>query len=91
MADFRTRLTLQVIEEVRKFFKEKTFNTIIPRNIKLAEAPSFGKPIHFYDAFCVGAKAYLNLTEEILREKIDFHQIIKNTIEGIPEAVKVTE
>ena len=70
MADFRTRLTLQVIEEVRKFFKEKTFNTIIPRNIKLAEAPSFGKPIHFYDPLCVGAKAYLNLAEEILKEKI---------------------
>ncbi len=70
MADFRTRLTLQVIEEVRKFFKERTFNTIIPRNIKLAEAPSFGKPIHFYDPFCVGAKAYLNLAEEILKEKV---------------------
>ena len=68
MADFRTRLTLQVIEEVRKFFAEKTFNTIIPRNIKLAEAPSFGKPIHFYDSTCVGAKAYLNLSEEILSE-----------------------
>ena len=71
MADFRTRLTLQVIEEVKKFFKEKTFNTIIPRNIKLAEAPSFGKPIYFYDSFCVGSKAYLNLTEELLQKRID--------------------
>ncbi len=71
MADFRTRLTLQVIEEVRRFFKEKTFNTIIPRNIKLAEAPSFAKPIHFYEPMCVGAKAYINLTEEILKEKIE--------------------
>ncbi|MCM8787762.1 MAG: AAA family ATPase [Candidatus Omnitrophica bacterium] len=71
MADFRTKLTLQVIEEVRKFFKEKTFNTIIPRNIKLAEAPSFGKPIYCYDPFCVGAKAYLNLAEEILKEKLN--------------------
>lgn len=71
MADFRTRLTLQVVDEVRRFFKEKTFNTIIPRNIKLAEAPSFGKPIYFYDRMCVGAKAYLNLVEEILREPID--------------------
>lgn len=70
MADFRTRLTLQVIEEVRKYFKEKTFNTIIPRNIKLAEAPSFGKPIYFYDSICVGAKAYLNLAEEILKQKV---------------------
>jgi len=71
MADFRTRLTLQVIEEVRSFFKENTFNTIVPRNVKLAEAPSFGKPIYFYDPFCVGAKAYFNLTEEILKEKIE--------------------
>ncbi|MDD4955713.1 MAG: ParA family protein [Candidatus Omnitrophica bacterium] len=91
MADFRTRLTLQVIEEVRKFFKEKTFNTIIPRNIKLAEAPSFGKPIHFYDAFCVGSKAYLNLTEEILKEKIDFYQIIKKTVEGVPQTLTKAE
>jgi chromosome partitioning protein len=71
MADFRTRLSLQVIEEVREFFKEKAFNTIIPRNVKLAEAPSFGKPIYNYDSFCVGAKAYMNLTEELLQEKIE--------------------
>jgi chromosome partitioning protein len=66
MADFRTRLTLQVIEEVRSFFREKAFNVIVPRNVKLAEAPSFGKPIGFYDQACVGAKAYLNLTQEFL-------------------------
>lgn len=71
MADFRTRLTLQVIEEVRSFFKEKMFNTIIPRNIKLAEAPSFGKPIHFYDPACIGAKAYRTLAEEVLKQKIN--------------------
>jgi chromosome partitioning protein len=70
MADFRTRLTLQVIEEVKRFFKDKTFNTIIPRNTRLAEAPSFGKPIPIYDNRCVGAKAYQSLTEEILKEKI---------------------
>jgi len=71
MADFRTRLTLQVIEEVRRFFPKKTFNTIIPRNIKLAEAPSFGKPIYFYDSACIGAKAYLNLVEELLKKKLE--------------------
>ncbi len=76
MGDFRTRLTLQVIEEVRSFFQEKTFNSIIPRNIKLAEAPSFGKPICFYDLACVGAKAYLNVTEELLNEKIDINQLV---------------
>ena len=77
MADFRTRLSLQVIDEVRKFFGEKTFNTIIPRNIKIAEAPSFGKPIYFYDPACVGSKAYLNLSEEILKEKIDTSMLVK--------------
>ena len=71
MADFRTRLTLQVIDEVKKFFATKTFNAIIPRNIKLAEAPSFGKPIYFYDTLCVGSKAYLNLAEELLKEKVN--------------------
>jgi chromosome partitioning protein len=76
MADFRTRLTLQVIEEVRKFFKEKAFNTIIPRNTRLAEAPSFGKPIHFYDSTCVGARAYLNFTEELLQQKIDISALV---------------
>lgn len=70
MADFRTRLTLQVIEEVRNFFPDKTLNTIIPRNIKLAEAPSFGKPIYFYDKNCVGAKAYSNVTEDLLKKNI---------------------
>jgi chromosome partitioning protein len=70
MGDFRTKLTLQVIEEIRNHFKEKAFNTVIPRNIRLAEAPSFGQPIHFYDANCVGAKAYLALVEEMLKEKI---------------------
>ena len=77
MGDFRTRLTLQVIEEVRNFFKDKTFTSIIPRNIKLAEAPSFGKPIFFYDLACVGAKAYLNITEELLNEHIDINQLAK--------------
>ncbi|MCK4519782.1 MAG: ParA family protein [Candidatus Omnitrophica bacterium] len=80
MADFRTRLTLQVIEEVRNFFQQKTFNIIVPRNVKLAEAPSFGKPIHFYDSACVGAKAYLSLAQEVLQEDIEIDQLV-DTIE----------
>lgn len=70
MADFRTRLTLQVITEVKRVFPDKVFNTVIPRNVKLAEAPSFGKPIYMYDSGCSGARAYFNLTEEIIKEKI---------------------
>lgn len=89
MADFRTRLTLQVIDEVKGFFKERTFNTIIPRNIKLAEAPSFGKPINIYDQHCVGSKAYQSLAEEVLQKS--FHllenkgvvtEMSTNTLEG---------
>lgn len=70
MADFRTRLTYQVIDEVRKFFKDKVYKTIIPRNIKLSESPSFGKPIYFYDSSCIGARAYFSLTQEILGREI---------------------
>jgi chromosome partitioning protein len=91
MADFRTRLTLQVIEEVRKFFKEKTFNTIIPRNTRLAEAPSFGKPIHFYDSTCVGSRAYLNLTEEILKTKIELDALVNAANISLPQLPAVKE
>lgn len=77
MGDFRTRLALQVIEEVRNFFQGKTFNVIVPRNIKLAEAPSFGKPICFYDQSCVGSKSYWRLTQELLKEDINISELIK--------------
>lgn len=66
MADPRVNLTGQVIEEVKKFFKDKVYQTIIPRNVKLSEAPGFGKPIILYDPNSRGAEAYMNLTKEIL-------------------------
>jgi chromosome partitioning protein len=77
MADFRTRLTLQVIEEVRSYFKKKAFSIIVPRNVKLAEAPSFGKPIHFYEPNCVGAKAYLELTNEVIGKTEEINNFVK--------------
>lgn len=64
MADFRTNLTQQVIEEVRGFFKDKVFSTIIPRSVKLSEAPSFGKPAVIYDPNGRGSQAYKQLTKE---------------------------
>jgi len=70
MADFRTNLTNEVIKETRLYFKEKVFKSIIPRNIRLSEAPSFGKPIHIYDEHSAGAIKYLQLTRELLGEKI---------------------
>lgn len=65
--DVRLRLSNQVVEEVRKHFQDMIFETIIQRNVKLAEAPSYGKPIITYDATSVGAKNYLNLAQELLR------------------------
>ena len=66
MADMRTNLTQQVITEVRQHFKDKVFSTIIPRNVRLSEAPSFGKPIIEYDIRSTGAEAYLEFTKEVL-------------------------
>ena len=65
MFDSRTNLSLQVVEEVKNFFKGKVYKTIIPRNVRLAEAPSFGMTILQYDPLSKGAKAYLNLAKEI--------------------------
>jgi chromosome partitioning protein len=66
MYDMRIRLSNQVVEEVNKTFPQMVFKTIIPRNIKLSESPSFGKPVIAYDAESKGAIAYLNLAKEIL-------------------------
>ena len=66
MADFRTNLTEQVIAEVRSYFKEKVYQTVIPRSIRLSEAPGFGKPIALYDSHCLGALKYQELSREFL-------------------------
>ena len=66
MFDRRVNLSMQVAREVRHYFKEKVFRSIIPRNIKLTEAPSFGKPIFLYDIRSPGAMSYLNLATEII-------------------------
>ncbi|MDD2680045.1 MAG: AAA family ATPase [Candidatus Omnitrophica bacterium] len=66
MADFRTNLTKEVIQEVRNHFKDKVYNTVIPRNIRLTEAPSFGKPIFLYDKDSLGSQKYQELCREIL-------------------------
>ena len=66
LLDSRTNLGLEVVEEVRKFFKDKVFNTIIPRLIRLVEAPSHGEPINEYDPTSRAAEAYLNLAKEVI-------------------------
>lgn len=66
MLDSRTNLGLEIVEEIRKYFKEKVYDTIIPRLIRLSEAPSHGKPIIAYDPKSRGAEAYLNLAKEVI-------------------------
>lgn len=77
MVDERTNLCQQVMAEIRKFFKDKVFDTLINRNVRLGEAPSFGKPIILYDIKSKGAEAYLNLAKEIItNEKESIRQRI---------------
>jgi chromosome partitioning protein len=66
MYDSRLRLSNQVVQEVKKHFEDKVFNTLINRNVRLSESPSHGKPILLYDAFSSGALNYLELAKEIL-------------------------
>ena len=67
MYDKRTSLSAQVLAEIRKYFKQLTFDTTIPRNVRVAEAPSHGVPIGAYDKFSKGAKAYKSFTKEVER------------------------
>lgn len=67
MYDTRTRLSNQVAEEVKRYFDDRVFSSVISRNVRLAEAPSFGKPALLYDATSVGAKNYLSLAREIIQ------------------------
>jgi chromosome partitioning protein len=66
MFDSRTRLAQQVVEEVRDFFGDKVFKTLVPRTVRLSEAPSFGKPVTLYDPLGKGAEAYNNLAKEVV-------------------------
>jgi len=68
MFDERTNLSRQVAEEIKNSLKGVLLNTIIPRSVRLAEAPSFGKPVILYDPKSRGAQAYLNLAEELINK-----------------------
>jgi len=67
MFDSRTNLSIQVVDEVKKFFGNKVYATVIPRNVRLSEAPSFGQPIIAYDINSRGAQVYIELAQEIIR------------------------
>lgn len=70
MFDARTNLSIQVVDEVKKFFREKVFGTVIPRNVRLSEAPSFGQPIIEYDKNSRGAESYSELAEEVIERNL---------------------
>jgi chromosome partitioning protein len=67
MFDSRLNLTVQVAEEVKKFFPNQVYRTVIPRNVRLSEAPSYGQPIQYYDPLSKGAEAYNKLAAEFLK------------------------
>ncbi len=79
MYDSRTNLSNQVVKEVKKYFGDKVYKTVIPRNIKLSEAPSYGMPIILYDDKSKGARCYEKLTKEIMKSESDR---IKTEVEG---------
>lgn len=70
MFDARTNLSIQVVDEVKKFFGNKVYRTIIPRNVRLSEAPSFGQPIIEYDRNSRGAECYMDLADEVIERNI---------------------
>lgn len=67
MFDSRTNLSIQVVEDVKKYFRNKVYRTVIPRNVRLSEAPSFGLPIILYDAKSKGAECYMELADEVIQ------------------------
>ncbi len=66
MYDNRLNLSQQVLEETRRFFAERVYRTVVPRNVRLSEAPSFGKPVVVYDPSCAGSVSYMNLAREVI-------------------------
>ncbi len=79
MFDQRTNLSRQVADDARKYFKNLVFQTVVPRSVRLGEAPSFGKPILLYDPASIGSKGYINLAREILTRRNGRHSELAET------------
>ena len=86
MFDGRTNLARQVAVEAKNFFGDSVFETVIPRNVKLSESPSFGQPIFLYDSESVGARAYLNLAKELVANNENKQSSLENFV--APNATK---
>ena len=69
MYDRRNNLSSQVEQEARDYFKDKVYQTVIPRNVRLSEAPSHGVPVLIYDRNCPGSKSYYNFTDEFIKQE----------------------
>lgn len=82
MFDSRLRLSNQIVDEVKKYFGEKVFSVIVTRNVRLSEAPSFGKPILLYDALSSGSKNYMDLAKEILANNQKRHAAQRSAASG---------
>jgi len=95
MYDVRTRLSANVVEEVRRFFPHRIFSTVVPRSIRLAEAPSYGQSISEYDAHSRGAQAYAEVAIELSRRlrlplRTNAANLAAKTIEPVAEKVPVS-
>jgi chromosome partitioning protein len=71
MFDKRNSLSDQVAQDVREVLGDKVYQTVIPRNVRISEAPSYGKPVLLYDHACVGSQAYIKLASEVIRRERD--------------------
>ena len=69
MYDRRNKLSSQVEQEAREYFKDKVYQTVIPRNVRLSEAPSHGVPVLIYDKNCSGSKSYYSFTDEFINQE----------------------
>jgi chromosome partitioning protein len=69
MFDRRNNLSIQVAQDVRDFLGDKVYRTVIPRNVRVSEAPSHGKPVLIYDHRCAGSQAYIRLASEVIRRE----------------------
>ena len=69
MYDKRNKLSTQVEKEARDYFSEKVYTTVIPRNVRLSEAPSHGMPVLIYDKLCLGSRSYFNFTDEFINQE----------------------
>lgn len=72
MYDVRTNLSMQVAQEVKKYYKDKLYKTVIPRNVRLSEAPSYGQPINYYDKSSKGCECYTKLAKEVIKKNKNF-------------------